>query len=456
MCKGVDFAEIFYENSVINSIKIGARDIIQNETRHVSGLGLRTFQNDKIRYQWTEDFTESGISDLLSKIEVNSIAKEKVKFKIRKIPSVPSISSVSIYPDNVSIKHKVEYLRNVEHLIYEYDTRVKDVILLYQDKTQDVTIANSESVSMRGKRCDIIFIAIALVQHNGCYSIGCSFTGGSMGMEIFDQESPDKIAQEAAEQALNGINPHPIPQEGLPVIFGNKSGVFHECIGHPLEARHREGIFKNKLGEKLTPQPLTVIDNATIPNLGASYSFDDEGTPPGKNILIENGILMNFLYDNYYAKKYGTKSSGNARRASYKFQPLVRMSNLIIEPGDTPFNDMLQDTRKGILIMASLGGGRSFVYKGQYMLPFYSAFYIANGKIAYPLKPFIYQGNILKTLQNIEAIGNDYYQSYTGRCGLEQVVTVTYGAPSIKINQSESVIPLETDQLVEIVRNTTL
>lgn len=454
--KGVDFAEVFYEDSVINSIKIETQNIIQNETHHACGLGLRTFKDKEIQYQWTEDFTERGISDLISRIEAYSTANEKMEYKIGKIAAIPNISSVRTYPDEMSIKYKVEYLRSIENRIFNYDKRVKEVILLYQDKTQNATIVNSESISVKGKRSDIILIAVALVQYNGSYSIGFLFIGGSMGMELFDQESPDKIAREAVEQALKGINPRPIPQEGLPIIFGNKSGIFHECIGHPLEARHREGIFKDRLGKKLTTQPLTVVDDSTVPNLGASYSFDDEGTPSTRDVLIEDGILKNFLYDKYYAKKYGVKTSGNARRASYKFPPLVRMSNLMIEAGNIPFDDMLLDTRQGILVMASLGGGRSFVYEGKYMLPFYSAFYVENGKIAYPLKPLIYQGSILKTLQDIEVICTDYCQSSTGKCGLEQVITVTYGAPTIKISQSETIIPLEIDQLVETVKSLTL
>lgn len=451
--KGVDFAEVFYEQSVINSMKITSRNKIQNETQYINGLGLRIFVEDKIQYQWTDDLTEKGIFELISKIKEPPTFLKKVDYRVPKETSFPEISRVKISPDETPAKKKLEYLREVEHLIYDCDTRMKDVILLYQDKIQNVAIANSDGLFVKGKRCDIILIAIALVQHNGSYSIGGSFIGGSIGTEIFDRESPEKIAREAAMQALKGINPQPIPQENIPIIFSNKSGVFHECLGHPLEARSRDGVFKDKLGEQLTSQHLTVLDDATIPDLGGSYSFDDEGTKSKRNVLIDNGVLKNFMYDRYYAKKYGVESTGNARRASYRFPPLVRMSNLIIEPGSVPVEDMLKQTKKGILVEASFGGGRSFVDKGTYMLPFYSAFYIANGKIAYPLQPFIYQGTTLKTLQNIEAIGNDFMQFPSGRCGLEQVITVTYGAPSVKLKEAETITPLNINQLVETVKN---
>jgi len=453
LSKGVDFAEVFCENSIDNSITIATGIINHNKTQHINGLGLRTFIDDEMGYQWTEDFSDKGISYLISKVKGPTAFDKKVTFRVSKETSFPEISNIKISPDKTPIEKKIDYLREIEHLIYNYDTRVENVILLYQDKTQNVTIANSEGLFIKGKRCDIILIAIALVQHKGKYSIGCSFIGGNIGTEIFNHESPEKIAREAATEALKGMNPQPIPKKNIPIIFSNKSGVFHECLGHPLEARHRDGVFKDKLGEQLTAQHLTVIDDATIPGLGGSYSFDDEGTQSRRNILIENGVLKNFMYDRYYANKYGVESSANARRASYRYPPLVRMSNLIIEPGNIPFEEIIKETKEGILVMSSLGGGRSFIYKGSYMLPFYSAFYIADGKIAYPLQPFIYQGTTLKTLQNIDAICNDFIQLSTGRCGLEQNITVTYGAPSVKLIETEIMIPFDTNQLVETVKN---
>ncbi len=368
LIKGADFAEIFDEKSVINTITINSRNVVNNEAHYESGLGLRVFIGDEVQYLWTDDFSKKGTSHLVSELKEALVKdKKKVVFKPFIETSFPEVSHIKVMPDKTPNKQKLEYLRAIESYVYDYDTRVKNAILLYYDKTQDLTIANSESLFIQGRKCDIILIAIALVQDNGSYSIGGSLIGGSIGTEIFEKEAPEKIAHEAAVQALEGINARPIPQGKMPIIFSNKSGVFHECLGHPLEARHRDGVFKDKVGEQLTPQPLTVIDDATIPGLGASYSFDDEGTQSQRNVLIENGVLKNFMYDKFYAKKYGTKSTGNGRRASYKFPPLVRMSNLIIEAGNIPFEDMLKDTKQGILVSSGFGGGRSFVYEGIYV-----------------------------------------------------------------------------------------
>ena len=171
----------------------------------------------------------------------------------------PEISLIKIPPENTPTKRKLEYLRKVEHFAYDFDKRIKDVILLYQDKTQDLSIANSDGLFVQGKKSDIILIIIALAEHKGTYSIGCSFIGGNIGLEIFDREAPGKIAKDAATLVLELLNPKPIPKEKLFIIFANKSGIFHECLGHPL-------VFKGKLNEQLTSQPLTVIDDTTIPD----------------------------------------------------------------------------------------------------------------------------------------------------------------------------------------------
>ena len=129
------------------------------------------------------------------------------------------------------------------------------------------------------------------------------------------------------------------------------------------------------------------------------------------------------------------------------------MSNLMIMPGQTSFDDLIRDTKDGILAFGTLGGGRSFVKEGKFQLPFYSAFQIENGRVARPLQPFIYQGNVLRTLGAIDCIGDDYYQSSTGRCGLDQVITVTYGGPSVRLKEADTLIPMEIESVIATVRN---
>lgn len=450
--KGADFAETFDERSIINYITITSHELARNETQHISGLGLRTFINDELQYQWTEDFSEKGISDLISNMKERKTKDKEIEYKALKEVCFPEISHIKIPHEDTPAKRKLEYMREIEHFAYDFDKRIKDVILLYQDKTQHLSIATSDGLFVQGKRCDIILIAVVLAEHKGTYSIGASLIGGSIGSEIFDREAPEKISKDAAIQALELINPKPIPQQKLPIIFANTSGIFHEWVGHPLEARHREGVLKDKLNEQLASQPLTVVDDATIYDSGGSYSFDDEGTQSQKKVLVDKGILKGFMYDRYYAKKYGVETTGNGRRASYKFPPLVRMSNLIVEPGDVPFEDILNETKQGILVVAG-NGVNSDTTNGIFKFIFFSSFYVNNGKVTYPLQPFLYQGTMLKALKNIDMIGNDFILIPTGNCGIEQIITVGYGAPSVRLKEAENITPLDINQVISMVKN---
>jgi len=450
MSKGVGFSEVFVENSVIHTLSLKARALDQKREA-VRGLGLRGWLGAEDQYVWTEDLSDKGISDVIAQLKGGRAEQPARTVPLQEI-SFPTVSPVKQFPSD-STDQTIEYLRMVESAAYGCDRRVKDVILVYQHKLQDVTIANSQSLLVRGKRCDIMLVAIVIAEDLGSQALGASAIGGTSGTEVLTRESAEQLAREASDQAVRLLNPRTIPQKKLPIIFANRSAVFHECLGHPLEARHREGAFRDKLGVRLTSVPLTVIDDATIAGFGGSYAFDDEGTQSTRTLLIEEGVLKGFLYDRLYAERYNAKTTGNGRRMSFRFRPIPRMSNLMIKPGEASFDDLVKDTKEGILALATLGGGRSFVNEGKFLLPFYGAFHIENGKITDPLQPFVYQGNILRTLENIDALGNDYIQSTTGRCGLDQIITVTYSGPSAKIKESDTLIPLDPNVVISSARN---
>jgi TldD protein len=433
LSKGNEFAEIYVEEKVTSSITIRSKKIVQEESLHGRGTGVRTLQQNEVNYRWTKEIP-------------------KVPFKYPEETCFSDISHIEILPESIHREKKVEYLRGVEASIYKFDKRIKDAILAYQDKVQDLVIINSEGLFVRGRRVEIILLAIAIAEQGGKRVIGGALTGGTIGLELFDKQPYEELATEAARSALQMINYRRIPSGKLPIIFANKSGIFHECVGHALEARHRHGAFKDKLNEQLTSKPFTVIDDPTIPAMGGSFSFDDEGTKSGRKVLIDKGVLRNFMYDRHYAKKYGVKSTGNARRVSYKFPPCPRMSNLVIKPGDASFQEILRETKNGIMALSG-SGGKSGALTGTYMLPFFSAVYIENGEISYPLQPFIYQGSVLKTLQNIDWIGNDFIHVPTGRCGIDQIITVTYSAPSIRLKEAENITPIDMNQIISSMKN---
>ena len=126
IAKGADFAETYNERSVISSITVNYRTIARNETQSIRGLGLRTFINDEVQHQWSEDFSEKGISDLISKMKEGQAMSKEIEHRTFKELSFPEISPVKIPPENTPMKRKLEYLREVEHFAYDFDKRIKE------------------------------------------------------------------------------------------------------------------------------------------------------------------------------------------------------------------------------------------------------------------------------------------------------------------------------------------
>jgi len=217
------------------------------------------------------------------------------------------------------------------------------------------------------------------------------------------------------------------------------AGVFvHEAFGHLSESDH---VYENErlreimtLGKKFGGSYLNIVDGAAVPGLRGSYKYDDEGVPAEKTYLIKEGILTGRLHSRETAAKMGEKTTGNARAVSYRFPPIVRMTNTYIEPGETTFEDMISDIKEGVYVKNWYGGTTSME-----MFTFSSgeAYMIRKGKVAEALKPVVLSGNVFITLNNIDAVGNDLDMNQGGGCGKggQFPLPVSNGSPHIRINK---------------------
>ncbi|MFC1861338.1 TldD/PmbA family protein, partial [Chloroflexota bacterium] len=217
------------------------------------------------------------------------------------------------------------------------------------------------------------------------------------------------------------------------------AGVFvHEAFGHLSEA---DFIYENDcmreimtLGRKFGGEKLNIIDSAVVPVLRGSYKYDDEGVPAGTTYLIREGKLVGRLHSRETAAKMKEKPTGNARAISYRYPPIVRMTNTYIEPGSTTFEEIIGDIKEGIYAKNWYGGTTSME---MFTFSAGEAYMIRNGKIAEMLRPVTLTGNIFSTLNNIDAIGNDLDMNQGGGCGKagQMPLPVSNGSPHIRIRQ---------------------
>ena len=252
--------------------------------------------------------------------------------------------------------------------------------------------------------------------------------------QIYNQE--EKVAS-VAKRAVEMLQAKPVQAGNYTVILNQKlAGVFiHEAFGHLSEADH---IDENpraqemmRLGRRFGPEILNITDGGVHPNLSGSLQFDDEGTPSQETYLIKEGQLVGRMHTRETAAKLGETPTGNARATDYRYPPIVRMTNTCIKNGETPFKEMIKDVKLGIYAVDAIGGQtamENFSFSSQY------GYMIRDGQIAEMVKDVILAGNVFTTLENVEAIGNDFEWG-AGGCGKGQggPLPVGTGAPHVRI-----------------------
>jgi TldD protein len=213
--------------------------------------------------------------------------------------------------------------------------------------------------------------------------------------------------------------------------------MVHEACGHGLEAdlvQKGMSVYKNRLGEKVAADCVSVIDDATLAGKYGTSCFDDEGTLTRRNVLIDNGRLVQYMYDRLTAFKEGRESTGNGRRESYQHKPIPRMTNTFLKLGSDDPEEIISSTERGLLIK-QMGGGQVNTTNGDFVFNVQEGYFIENGKIKYPVQGAILTGNGPKVLQEIDRVGNDLGFAI-GVCGKDgQGVSVADAQPTIRIKE---------------------
>ena len=256
-------------------------------------------------------------------------------------------------------------------------------------------------------------------------------------MEIFEENPPERIAETAAKRAILMLRTRKAAGGKMPVVLSSKAGgtMIHEAIGHGLEADLAQqglSVYSGKIGETIASPLITVIDDSTIPYKRGSFFFDEEGTPGQKTILVENGVLKNYMYDRLAAMKDGTTSTGNGRRESYHHRPIPRMTNTLIASGKSKPEDIIRSLEKGLFV-EKMGGGQVNTVNGDFVFEVTEGYLIENGRVGEPVRGATLTGNGPEVLKNIDMLGSDLGFGI-GTCGKDaQGVPVADAQPTLRI-----------------------
>ncbi len=435
MSQGGEYGEIFYEKSRTTRMQLEDRKIDKITHGYDEGVGLRLIKEGKTYYGYTTNPTFENLIEL-AKTLARGEGHGPVAIGKRYIQG---FTEVLIDPDKESLKFRAEILKRADDKARSFGDKIKQVTAVLMDKTREILIINTLGETAEDTQKRVVFFVEVIASDGHTLQRGYESLGGRIGFEIFEKNPPEEVAEKAAKRALLMLNAKPAPAGTFTVVMSSQAGgtMIHEAVGHGLEAdlvQQGLSVYAGKLGEKVASELVTVVDDATLPHHNGSFTVDDEGVPAQRKVLIKDGILTGYMYDRLRAMKDGVESTGNGRRQSYAHVPIVRMTNTFIDRGKDNPEDIIKDTKKGILVV-KMGGGEVNTVTGDFVFEIMEGYLIENGEITYPIRGATLIGNGPKALQDIDAVGNDLGWAI-GTCGKDgQGVPVTDAQPTIRIKK---------------------
>ena len=268
---------------------------------------------------------------------------------------------------------------------------------------------------------------------------GFAGPGGLTGFELFDEIDVPALGRQAAISAETMLRADACPAGRMPVVMDGGFGgvIFHEACGHSLEATSvafGKSEFCGKLGQMIASEKVTAIDDGTIPNAWGSTNIDDEGAPTTRLVLIENGVLKNYMVDKLNGRRMEMPSTGSGRRQDYTFAPTSRMRNTCIAAGTDDDDEMIASTEYG-LYAKHMGGGSVNPATGEFNFAVAEGYMIRNGSIAEPVRGATLVGRGTELLKRIDRVGRNMTMAQ-GICGsISGSVPTNVGQPRIRVSE---------------------
>ncbi len=444
MSQGGDFADLFFEYTIQNSI-ILEESIIKNSSKAViMGVGIRVLKGDQTGYAYSEDL---DIKPMLHAARTAAGIARGGNVKIYEAERFNEIVPPNYYKvlhsiTDLAILEKIQLLQEIESAAHSYDDRITKVVATLADSIKFIQIATSDGRIVRDTRPMFRMSVQCLAQVGENTQTGFSGAGGRVGTSFLKQANQARIiGEKAASQAILLLSAKQAPSGTMPVILGPaQSGILlHEAIGHPIEAdfnRKGTSAYSGRLGEKVASDLCTIYDSGQIENDRGALNFDDEGNLSQENVLIEKGVLTNYMHDHISAHYYQTPASGNGRRESYAHYPLPRMTTTYLANGESPPEEILHSVKNGVYC-ESFSGGQVDISNGDFVFVPTIAYMVEDGKCTSPIKNFTLIGNGPDALSKVTMVGNDFaFSEGIWTCGKDgQSVPVGIGLPTVLISE---------------------
>ncbi|MEP3346908.1 MAG: metalloprotease TldD [Litoreibacter sp.] len=403
------------------------------------GFGLRAVRGETAGYAHATEISEHAL------IRASETARLAVGSGGGTLAAAPARTNRKLYSDmdpmaGIAFTAKVDTLREIDAFARALDPRVVQVSASLAASHQEVAILRPDGTLVTDDRPMTRINVSVIAEKDGRRESGTAGGGGrSMLDGLLEPEHWQGLIREALRIALVNLDATPAPAGVMDVVLGpGWPGILlHEAIGHGLEGdfnRKKTSAFAGLMGQQIAAKGVTVLDDGTIPDRRGSITVDDEGTPSGKNTLIEDGVLVGYMQDRQNARLMGVEPTGNGRRESYAHAPMPRMTNTYMLGGDAEPEAIVRDLKDGIYAVG-FGGGQVDITNGKFVFSCTEAYRVKNGIVGEPVNGATLIGDGATALKHIQAIGNDMaLDPGMGNCGKAgQWVPVGVGQPTLKI-----------------------
>ena len=442
---GGEFAEVFAEDRSTSSAVLDDGRVEELSSGRERGAGIRVVSGDTTGFAHTADLTESGL--LRAAEAASAVARSggggagTVAVGPLRTSDTGASGSGDDRPSRVTLASKgdsLDLLRRADEAARAADGAITQVQAGCGGSRRRVLIANSEGLYARDEQARTRFSVSCVASGDTGLQTGFETAARTLGFELFDEVSVEELAQLASARAVSKLSARPAPSGELPVVLAGGSGgiLFHEACGHGLEADHivkDASVYTGMVGQQVASPLVTLVDDGTVGSEWGTFAVDDEGRPAQRNVLIDRGVLTDYLWDYLRARKEGRVSSGNGRRQTYQHLPMVRMTNTFLLPGTEDADEIVAQTPKGVYV-AKLGGGQVNTTTGDFVFGTTEAYLIEGGRITEPLRDANLIGNGPEILKRIDAVATDFAMT-PGTCGKDgQSVPVGCGQATMRLS----------------------
>ncbi|BBQ24055.1 metalloprotease TldD [Aeromonas sp. WP2-W18-CRE-05] len=446
MSHQVEFGDLYFQRSWHESWML-EDGIVKDDSYNIDqGVGVRAVSGEKTGFAYSDELSLLALQQSVT--AARGIAAAGAHGKVK---AWARTEANLLYPaldplQTLDKQQKIALLEQMDKFARSLDPAINQVMASISGVYEEILVAATDGTLAADVR-PLVRLSVTVIAEKGDRrERGSAGGGGRFGYDHFlELDGLESRAfgyvREAVRQALVNLEAIDAPAGTMPVVLGaGWPGVLlHEAVGHGLEGdfnRKGSSAFAGRIGEQVASKHCTIVDDGTLPGRRGSVSIDDEGTPGGYNVLIENGILKGYLQDKQNARLMGVSLTGNGRRESYAALPMPRMTNTYMLAGQYDPAEIIASVKKGIYA-PNFGGGQVDITSGKFVFSASEAYLIEDGRITAPIKGATLIGNGPEAMSQVSMVGRDLaLDRGVGVCGKEgQSVPVGVGQPTLKLDQ---------------------